>query len=224
MNLTGNYIPIMKKLFTLLLGAIFIAFSGCQSNVEEVKQRPSAIQVASDPSNYGYHSIGQTDGMCYGFAINLMNRLNNETDAHAWIMLVAGVGDPQPTAPDSEPNPFTHKRGIRGFWGHALVLFTTDGKLYAMDENVNSPVEINLNKVDWTIDDPAVSLADVVVKELWATLPHARYPMAWDNFRASAPAFEYGKQDVFNDFGKDADAYFTMQNHAYYFPPDWCVD
>lgn len=214
----------MNKFYTIFLAAIFICFSGCKSKVDEVKPRPSAIQVASDPSNYGYHSRGQTEGMCYGFAINLMYRLNNETDAHAWIMLVVGIGDPQPTAPPGNPNPFLKHQSVgNGMWGHAIVLFTLDDKLYAVDENVDGPVEINLNKVDWTLDDPAVSLADVAVKELWATKT-TKYPFAWDSFKASAPTFEYGKQDVFNDFGKDANDYFTMQNHAYYFPPDWCVD
>jgi len=219
----------VKKLLLIALAAI--CFLGCHKKQVKpaVVQDRDPVKIASDPSNYGYHSIGQETGMCYGFAINLMDRLNKQADvSNVWIMSIMGIGNPQPTSPDREPNRWLLRKGKIptdwGIWWHAIVLFTTsDNKIYAVDENVSKPVEINLDLLDWTSDDIMSNFPEVVIRQLWSTWK-SRYPFAWESFKASAPTFYYGKQDIFDNFGKSADVYFTMQNHAYRFPEDWCVD
>jgi hypothetical protein len=232
----GNYTPRVKTLLLLFFVAFLSYYLSFKLQTEKpatapapIEQTRDPIKICSDPKNFGYHSIGHEEGMCMGFAINLMHRLNREADVtNAWIMTMVGIGNPEPDKPESENRWFIRRGKTQGhgmgFWGHAVVLFTTfDHKMYAMDENVNAPIEVNINKLDFTDSDPMSNFPEMVIRDLWAD-GISKYPIAWEKFRVSSPHFIYGKQDVFDDFCTAADVYFTMQNHAYYFPPDYCVD
>lgn len=222
----------MRYLLAILF-TCFFSLLGCSEKKDEAPLPPkdtwagSALRIAADPTNFGYHSIGQEEGMCFGFAINLMIRLNKEADVtKAWIMVVTGIGDPEPWGPERPPNHWHPDKftSDSGMWGHAIVLFTTpDNKIYAVDENVDGPVELDLNQLDLVSDDVDANFAEMVIRQLWSHLK-SRYPVAWEQFKVSAPHFIYGKQQVFDDFADMANIYFTMQNHAYYFPLDWCLD
>lgn len=176
------------------------------------------LEICKDPNNYGLHSNGCREGMCYGFAINLLYRLQHETDVTAELWTFTGFEDPQPTAPK---NP-----GENGMWGHAIVVFWTwwDNKMYACDENVGQAIEIDLNQVDWTCGQAEnAAVLDAVMKQLWSHFP-TRYPFAFNSFDLSAPVVMTGKADILKDFDPMAEDYFEMQAHAYYFPPDYCLD
>lgn len=185
-------------------------------------------------------------GMCYGYATNLMYRLNNETTAKAWIMLVTGIGDPQPDMPYSEGKVKRHIRPVHEtpmsyLWGHAAVLFlTVDNRLYIVDENTCRPVELDMDvfwhnihqehNADGTFNTYEDDFADWALKTLWKKAWKGKdekgdkYPIDTTHFRVSFSYWKYGKRDIMDDIDESAENYFVGQDHAYYFPPDWCVD
>lgn len=212
----------MKKLFLLL---VTICVCSCQPDPIPALRDP--LVVASDPNNIGAFSGGDQMGMCYGYAWNLMYRLNHETDAKAWLMTVTGVGDPEP-----EYHPEKIKRHIQpvphemlGIWGHAVVLFQLpDGEIYIDDENVNRAIHLDMDKF-WHNNPTDINndFANWAVKELWRRHAHVER-FDFNNFTVSFTSFLYGKRDTLDDFDGDATGYFVGQDHPYYFPPDWCVD
>jgi hypothetical protein len=158
-----------------------------------------AFEICKDPSNYGW----QQRELCYIYAVDLMDRLNRETDVRAFTMSYIFA-----------------KVGFYTFASHCVVVFfTTDNRVFVADDFSEGAVEVDMNKIDYD-KGSWNGLVDLVDRTLWSLYgdPGGQYNR-WTSI--TAPFLTNSKNDILKDFGPNAEVYFGMYGHAPKFPDSY---